>query len=221
MIEKVLEQVGGHLGIKRPSDLLPADTEWSASKDEFGTWTITVALNGETFEDDFQKDGPSAPSRALCLAFWLEHMGQQARVRVEIGETGRHTPGLRRAAFILEEYAQLFPRTLKVIGAPVWRWPRDPIFNVEGKRSGKGRGRGKEGKLARELCANRAIRESIASLDGDIEPLRDQLPVGLFSEEVNKENHWTPGGSAAVDLWSRTRDRKVVHLFELKVGKNV
>jgi hypothetical protein len=47
------------------------------------------------------------------------------------------------------------------------------------------------------------------------------LPVGLFdNNDVNDRNHLTPGRTSEIDIWGVSSNKKVLHLFELKMPDN-
>lgn len=216
MLDSLLEKIRAHLGASKRLNRLPSGGDWSATADD-GAIRIAVTIDAELLGEDPSKDGPSAPIRALCLAAWLRRMGEPARADITVvASTFRQTPGQRRASFLLHEYAQLLPELFTVRGARPWVWPADPVFNIETQRSSRAKGRGRDGQLSLTFAGDRELRERLADLDGPIEPLRNQLPVGLYSEEVNRDTAWTPAGKTAVAMWTRTRDRKVVHLFEVR-----
>lgn len=54
----------------------------------------------------------------------------------------------------------------------------------------------------------------------DEEKLFNQLPVGVFIDEITKENHVFPGGTSAIDIWGIDKDGQGLHLIELKCGQN-
>ena len=219
MLESLLEKIAKHLGVSKPGKLLPAALSFSAEAGEDGV-VISATVDAETLGEDFTSDGPSAPSRALCLAAWLTRLGEPARAEITVVDSRyKQTPAHRRASFILSEYAELLPRLFRVSGAQPWAWPSDPVFNVESRRSAKSKARGHDGRLAQSLASDRELRETLTALDGPVEPLRSGMPVGLYDHEVMPDTHWTPAGTSAVDLWTRTRDRATVPLFELKAGR--
>lgn len=220
-MQEILERVGGHLGIARPEVVLPSAAGWSRVDGADGRVVIHVEIDAETLCGDFQTDGASSTTRAWCLAAWLEELGTPARAEIVVRGT-RTGPieHYRRSLFLLDEWVQLLPELLSCRGASRWAWPRDPVFNVEGKRDYRKAPRGAEARLAAALRADLSVRGQIEGLLGKpVEPLRDLLPMGLFEGEVDRTTHWTPGGSSAVDLWTRTVDRQELHLFELKAGK--
>jgi hypothetical protein len=216
MLDSLLEKVRTHLGAPKKFNELPEGSEWSATADDDGV-RIGVTISAELVGDDPGKDGPSAPIRALCLAAWLRRLGEPARVEIDVVDASfGQTLGQRRASFLLHEYAELLPELVTVRGARPWVWPSDPVFNVESLRSAKSRGQGRNGQLGLAFAGDRELRESMAALDGPVEPLRNKLPVGMYVSEVNRDTGWTPAGKTAVAMWTRTRDRHVVHLFELE-----
>jgi hypothetical protein len=221
-MQELLDQVGRHLDIARPESLLPAGTQWSREEGADGRTIVRLEIEPDVLCGDIQDDGASSPTRALCLAAWLEELGTPARAEVVIrGTRSGAVEHYRRSLFLLEEYARLAPDLFSCRGALRWAWPRDPVFNVEGKRDLRKAPRGAEAKLAAALRADPAVRDQLEKVVGaPVEPLRDQLPVGLFEGEVDRKTHWTPGGSSAVDLWTRTMDKRELHLFELKAGKS-
>ena len=216
MIDSLLEKVRAHLGASKKFNQLPEGSEWSATEDADGI-RVGVTIPAELVGEDPGKDGPSAPIRALCLAAWLRRLGERARADIHVvTDNSVQTLGQRRASFLLHEYAELLPELVTVRGAVPWEWPSVPVFNVESRRSAKSKGRGRNGQLALAFAGDRELRERMAALDGPVEPLRNQLPVGMYSGEVNRDTGWTPAGKTAVAMWTRTRDRQVVHLFQLE-----
>lgn len=221
-MQEILERVGGHLGITRPETLLPAAAGWSRTEGADGRVIIHVEIEADTLTGDLPSDDASTPLRAVCLAAWLEELGTPAAAEIVVRGT-RTGPieHFRRSLFLIDELVQLVPELFSCRGASRWAWPRDPVFNVEGKRDYRKAPRGAEAKMAAALRADPAVRGQLEALFGKpVEPLRDQLPVGLFEGEVDKSKRWTPGGASTVDLWTRTVDRREMHLFELKVGKS-
>lgn len=220
-MQEILERVGRHLDIAKPEALLPSAVGWSRADGEDGRVVIHVEVDADTLCGDFQTDAASSPARAWCLAAWLEELGTPARAEIVVrGNRTGPVEHFRRSLFLLDEYLQLVPELISCRGASRWTWPRDPVFNVEGKRDYRKAPRGAEAKLAATLRADPAVRAQLEGLVGKpVEPLRDQLPMGLFEGEVDRTSIWTPGGSSAVDLWTRTVDKQELHLFELKAGK--
>jgi hypothetical protein len=144
-------------------------------------------------------------------------LGEKAHADIHVVTANPvQTLGQRRASFLLHEYAELLPDLIRVRGALPWEWPPVPVFNVESRRSAKSKGRGRNGQLALAFAGDRELREKMAALDGPVEPLRNQLPVGMYNVEVNRDTGWTPAGKTAVAMWTRTRDREVVHFFEVQ-----
>ncbi len=220
VLDSVIDRVGEYLGVSKPKDLLPEADGWSADQEDGGPIRIRVGVEAATLEDDLKKDGASDPSRAFCLAAWLSSMGEPSRAEIVVTGAGfRQSPAMRRAVFVLNEYETLLPRLMSVSSGAAWRWPTDPVFNVERSRSLRKPARGREGKLARVLAGDRELRQTLEVLDGPVEPLRELLPVGLYDDSVSPDTHWTPAGKSAIDLWTRTRDRKIMHLFELHAGR--
>lgn len=219
-MQEILERVGRHLDIARPEVLLPSAVGWSRDESPDGRVIIRVEVEADVLCGDFQTDDASSPTRALCIAAWLEELGTPARVEVVVrgirtGPVEHH----RRSLFLLDEYVQLVPELMSCRGASRWAWPRDPVFSVEGKRNLRKAPRGAEPKLVAALRADPGIRSQLESVLGrPVEALRDQLPLGLFEGEVDKRRIWTP--PSAVALWTRTTDKRELHLFELKAGKS-
>lgn len=221
-LDALLERVGRHLGIAQPAAILPSAARWSGGEGADGKAVVHLEMDADTLTGDLVGDEASSPLRAVCLAAWLEELGTPARAELVVRGT-RTGPieSFRRSLFLIDELGQLLPELFSSRGASRWAWPRDPVFNVEGTRNLRKAPRGTEAKLAAALRANPAVRAQLEELTGKpVEPLRDQLPVGLFEGEVDKARRWTPGGSSAVDLWTRTVDRREMHLFELKAGRS-
>jgi hypothetical protein len=216
VLDSLFQKVGDYLGMSKSQRTVPPGAEWSVVEDD-DALRIGVTIEAELLNEVFEKDGASSPTFALCLAAWLTRMGEPARAEITVLNTSlRQTPDQRRAAFILHEYEQLLPGLFTVSGAPRWSWPPAPVFNVESRRSARVKLRGRHGQLAQSFAGDRDLREVLGQVDGPVEPLRSGMPVGLFSNEVSPDTLWTPAGASAVDLWTRTRDHRVVHLFELK-----
>ncbi len=55
----------------------------------------------------------------------------------------------------------------------------------------------------------------------DENKLFNQLPVGVFVDEVKRRNAFVSGRSGAVDIWGIGTDAKTLHLIELKKANNV
>lgn len=55
----------------------------------------------------------------------------------------------------------------------------------------------------------------------DENKLFNQLPVGVFVDEVKKSKAFFSGGAGAVDIWGIGTDAKTLHLIELKKANNV
>ncbi|HPX65341.1 MAG TPA: hypothetical protein PK459_00420 [Anaerolineaceae bacterium] len=55
----------------------------------------------------------------------------------------------------------------------------------------------------------------------DENKLFNQLPVGVFVDEVKKNNAFFSGGAGAIDIWGIGTDKKTLHLIELKKANNV
>ena len=176
---------------------------------------------------NLQKNGPASPTFGLCLAAWLEHADQtptSVSIQVE-GYPPRKRDDLlhfRRSMFLLSEYESLLGDrfVVRCDTSCRWRWPKNPCFNVEGKRKNRGRPRKKEARLARALVESLGARQRISKEMDTIPVFHEQLPVGLFDGTVEAENAWTVRGASGVDLWTLSRDRQHMHLFELKTSDN-
>ncbi len=174
---------------------------------------------------NFQEQDAAAPSYALALAAWREHQsGNPVAVRVHVvgkapkaAKAWRH---FRRSLFLLHEYQELLKPHFQVESEWQWSWPSGPIFHVEGDRTKRKKPRIAEEQLARELVQDRKVRRAFSRTICLTRPFHDKLPMGLFEQEVEKDNAWTPGGASAVDLWAQSTDEQEVHLFELKVEGN-
>lgn len=57
-------------------------------------------------------------------------------------------------------------------------------------------------------------------LDIDPDKLFNQLPIGVFYNEIARKNSIFTRGASAIDLWGIGRDGDTLHLIELKCGKN-
>jgi len=55
----------------------------------------------------------------------------------------------------------------------------------------------------------------------DKEKLFNQLPIGLFYNEISSRNAIFTRGTSAVDLWGIGNDGETLHLIELKCGNNL
>ncbi len=230
---QVLEPVRGHLqngNFAMPR--LPApengDTETWSVVDEEGSRCIQLTIPASVLWGSMQKNAPAAPSFGLCLAAWLEHADQiptSVRVKVE-GYPPRDRNDLqhfRRSMFLLSEYENLLEGrfVVKCDSSCRWHWPKNPCFNVEGKRKGRGRPQRKEARLARALVESLDARRRFSEEMSTILVFHEQLPVGLFDGTVEPENAWTVRGASGVDLWTLSRDRLHMHLFELKTSDKV
>src|SRR5689334_1258545 len=78
-----------------------------------------------------------------------------------------------------------------------------------------------EHRLETSLCRSPDARRGFEMIAGAIDGFRRQLPVGLFDGTVTKGSAWTPGGKSQGDLWARSSDGKVLHVFELKAAKSI
>ncbi len=71
------------------------------------------------------------------------------------------------------------------------------------------------------MAGNAAVIAAFPVQDPDAPTLMHrQLPVGLFEGPVARHTAVSPGGKEQVDLWCLSRDRTVLHLFELKINGN-
>jgi hypothetical protein len=203
---------------------VPSAAQWRI--DLAGQPTVVAAMDAPALELNLQHDAAAAPCFALCLAWWFERhrlLGDgPVRARVELPEgwapAGEHG---RRSAFLLHELAHLLPERFTLAPAPKLSWPAAPMLNAAiADRDSSARPE-KGGEHAIEVAFTRQtdVPAQFAPIDA-VEPLRRQLPLGLFDGAVSRATRWSPGGASQVDLWTRSRDGRTIHLFELKKDDN-
>ena len=73
-----------------------------------------------------------------------------------------------------------------------------------------------ENAVEAKLAENGILRKVIKSIDIGDGDVHRQLPVGLFSEKVEKNNAVFTGGKSAIDLWLRNKDE--INVIELKTN---
>ena len=73
----------------------------------------------------------------------------------------------------------------------------------------------KEGIIERMFvkCHNNTLATAIG-MDNNI--LYNQLPVGLFKNNIATANEILPGGNAMIDLWGLNIEERELHIFEIK-----
>lgn len=243
--KEVLQEVGKHLGRHRidvPGARL-SGVEWEAAWDHSGRiLDLGVTLPLAAFHQNLQTDLPAAPSFLLCLAYWMERLpareGCVVRCTCSIdsaGWTGPSLPSTKtdrhiwRSLFLVKELERLFPDRLICNypgGVPPWRWPTQPRFNSPGNRPGPQGDqqlpiRVREADMELHMAGNATVIAAfpVQGPDAPTEMSR-QLPVGLFEGPVARHTAVSPGGKSQVDLWCFSRDRRVLHLFELKIDGN-
>ena len=231
--DQLLRPLRGHLrspGLTVTSKL-PAAPDGRPAWDcvhEDGRAEIRLVVPVAALCENLQTDEAAAPSFALCLAVWLEHMtGAPCGVYVQIvgcppPEGSNELLHFRRSTFLLAEYQALLPETFRVSAAEEcrWQWPECPTFHVEGPRRNRKMPKKGEDLVARKMALSPQL---VASFSEHVEPVRwfqDKLPMGLFQRKVANANRWTVAGPSAVDLWAQSASRAQVHLFELKLAGN-
>lgn len=66
-----------------------------------------------------------------------------------------------------------------------------------------------------KFATDNELKENILGLDKDT-IIDRQLPVGLYEDEVKKDNVVFTGRSAAIDFWALDDKEKVINVYELK-----
>ncbi len=68
----------------------------------------------------------------------------------------------------------------------------------------------------------KVIIEKTLNLSGVslVDEVYRQLPVGIFKEEVSRDTAVFTGGASAIDLWSISKDKSNLCIYELKVKEN-
>ncbi len=209
---------------------VPTEAEWGFKGSADGDSLITVKLTTAQLAHNMQEDIASSPIFALCLAYWHQKAtGCYTRCCITVsGEAP--TSGLpllhwRRSLFILHElHAILGERFVCVLPEKCekWTWPQRPEMNNEkpDRETRASSGGGKEYDLELTIMNSPSFLESMKKIRPGFEKFYRQFPIGLFKGPPCKDSHWTPGGNSQVDLWGHTRDKQILHLFELKTHEN-
>ncbi|HOX44522.1 MAG TPA: hypothetical protein PK668_13050 [Myxococcota bacterium] len=210
----------------------PGVGKWSTSS-EGEDLRLELEMDVAKLAGSIQGNAAASPTFLWVFAWWLKRLeGAEVRSRLTLtGQVpGRNLLHVRRNAFVLNEYCMLLGDRFEIRGTQLpWEWPNEPKFNVESGERDCDLLKvepGSEAWFERLLCggAGEQIREA---LNARLSPgerftdMRRQLPVGMFDRKVNDANRWTLGGKAAVDAWALSDDKNVLHLFELKVKRNV
>ncbi len=203
---------------------VPSRATWTAVDRGADGVLLVVDMDAAAFGTNLQKDLPSTPFFASCIAWWYEQAtGRPTQVSLRLsGERpGAGTPQLhwRRAQFLLGEVALALGPRFTVTPDPGWEWPSDPMLNAPliARADTHDRSPLSEHALEVQIAASAAL---LASFPAPLAGLHRQLPVGLFAGRVAGRTAWTPGGSSQVDLWGMSVDGRVAHLIELKTVDN-
>lgn len=70
------------------------------------------------------------------------------------------------------------------------------------------------------LCTKDGLRESVLRIDKET-VINRQLPVGLFEDEVKRDNVVFTGGTSAIDFWALDDKEKTINIYELKTKNNM
>ena len=208
---------------------VPSCGHWDL-KSEDGVPGLHLEIEATKLDANIQNDGPASPAFLWIAAWWLRQIkGMALRSSVHVLGRPNVTPALRRSAYLLNEYQDLFGANFRVQIDPdlAWRWPVKPVFNVEQTdrvsepTSSPGSEAWFEYSLCRSESAIAALNERLAD-EEKIGTIERQMPVGMFNGNVrgDEEHRWTPGGKSAIDAWALSTSKKVLHLFELKVEDN-
>ena len=76
-----------------------------------------------------------------------------------------------------------------------------------------------EAQLEKYIVEN-GVEAISKQIDLNLQNLNRQLPVGLFKENVKKDNSVFTGGKSAIDIFGVDYDKKTIAIFELKCSKN-
>lgn len=203
---------------------VPRGPTWSAVDRGAEGVALVVELDAAALGINLQKNLPSTPFFALCIAWWYENAtGRPTTVEIRLaGERPGAGPTLshwRRAQFLLGEVARALGPRFTVTPDPGWEWPSQPVLNAPliARSDTHAHPPLSEHALEVQIAGSAAL---LASFPVPLAGLWRQLPVGLFDGRVADETAWTPGGSSQVDLWGMSVDGRVAHLIELKTHDN-
>jgi hypothetical protein len=184
-------------------------------------------MPAESLTLNLQTDAAAIPSFAVCLAWWFERFElfgpKPVRARVELTGALPRGEHANRSLFLLHELETLLRERFTVspsIGVP---WPARPIVNesaVLREANAPANSVDDEHALECAFTTQPQVIQDFAPIEL-VEPLRRQLPVGIFDGAVSKASRWSPGGKSQIDLWTVSTDKRTVHVFELKIADNV
>jgi hypothetical protein len=220
----VLKPVRALLG---PRIRVPSEADWDFD-DAIGE--IVLTLPAEALERNLQTQLAASPSYLFCLGYWLEYQtGRPISCLLRVASrTSANRPSLphwRRSVFVIEQFVLAADGRFRVTmggGLPRWEWPKEPLLNVatRDRSNAASAAQGKEHLLEVSLSNSDEARLDFGANVGPIRRFLRQLPLGMFDGQKSREGQWTPGGKSQIDLWTSSKDRETIHLFELKAEGN-
>lgn len=221
--DRLVKEIAARLG-NRSIRVTRGDVQWRLRGD--GPHELEVRIPRTLLETNLQKDGPSAPTFALVLAYWAEVLlGLKVKcvVRIDDRSPAQAIPGtpevrkahLKRALIVLDSYRELFGLEYS---PPAWKWPEAVVVNAPlvARSTNPSATDKKEKQVEKQLA--REPTWAVAFGEG-CTTFNNQLPVGLFEQRKSSKTRLTPGQGSQIDLWGDTP--RAFHAFELKVGDNV
>lgn len=183
--------------------------------------TLVVCVNGKGVRDNMQTDGSAFEGWAICILAWLPECCDRVLLKwdnpiydtKDVEAQKKHYNRFVMRAMLFEEifdWASVDKNNRSEIDG-VKRLMPTLLVNYPKSDS------------KQKVAENDKIEKREAKLERQIfevlKPVADhQLPVGLFKNDVCRDNAFTPSGASQIDLWQL--ENGIMRIFELKVENN-
>ncbi len=183
--------------------------------------TLVVYVDGKGVRDNMQTDGSAFEGWAICILAWLPECCDRVMLMWDnpiydindVKAQKKHYNRFVMRAMLFEEifdWASIDTSKRSEIDE-VKRLMPTLVVNYP-KSDSKQEVADSEKIDKREAKLERQIFEAL-------KPVADhQLPVGLFNNNVLRDNAYTPRGASQIDLWQL--ENGIMRIFELKVENN-
>jgi hypothetical protein len=219
-----LKKATGCSGIRLPRDM--------AISSQGGTLKIYASDPTE----NMQRDSSAFEAWIVAMKRWIPDMARRVemdfevptdlpRARLGIPRTGHYNRFLYR----MSNFSRIFPdwfslgeRAGEVAGFMAWLRSGSCLLNHSLKERKSVAGSERQERSIESWLAFEGGQEDLCKL-WRLDPARlfNQLPVGLFREEIARDNAIFTRGGSAIDLWGIGGDGKTLHVIELKRGNNI
>lgn len=208
---------------------LPADID-------FSIFQKTLRLFVQNPAQNMQRDSAAFEAWALILKHWLwdeiDYVELDFQERKDLlcklgtAEAGHYHRFMYRVLCMTRYFASWFKvddsKTDYMVAFEQWMKLQNMVLNVslverQSRRDKKATEKSVESWFV--FHEGKFLITSKWAIDEN--KLFNQLPVGVFVDEVKKNNAFFSGGAGAIDIWGIGTDKKTLHLIELKKANNV